>query len=189
MVEAFKTWCHHLKDCKFELLVLTDHNNQCQFIDTKSFSSRQVWWTLEISRYYFSIDCCQMKFHTAADSLSRFPRRSQIVKKELQTDNTQIFHPLKFSSTNSSFSSLRLSSQNRKKQAADHLPLKELLICGTYVSSGYGNIEKNYVENKMTKNLIGQALMIKDSDNLSCKQKMRQLEKSVNKAWWMTVRT
>ncbi len=42
IVEAFKTWRHYLKGCKYEVLVLTNHNNYYQFIDTKNLSSRQV---------------------------------------------------------------------------------------------------------------------------------------------------
>ena len=42
IVEAFKTWRHYLKSCKHKVLVLTDHNNLYQFMDTKSLSSRQV---------------------------------------------------------------------------------------------------------------------------------------------------
>ena len=42
IVEAFKTWWHYLEGCKHEVLVLTDHNNLCRFMDTKSLSSRQV---------------------------------------------------------------------------------------------------------------------------------------------------
>ena len=44
IVEAFKTWKHYLKSCKHKILVLPDHNNYRQFMDTKSLSSRQVWW-------------------------------------------------------------------------------------------------------------------------------------------------
>ncbi len=40
IVEVFKTWRHYLEGCKYEILVPTDHNNLCQFIDTKSLSSR-----------------------------------------------------------------------------------------------------------------------------------------------------
>ena len=40
IVEAFKTWQYYLGGCKHEVLVLTDHNNLCQFMDTKSLSSR-----------------------------------------------------------------------------------------------------------------------------------------------------
>ena len=42
IIEAFKTWCHYLESCKHEMLVLTDYNNFCRFIDTKSLSSKQV---------------------------------------------------------------------------------------------------------------------------------------------------
>ena len=53
IVEAFKTWRHYLEGCKFEVLVLTDHNNLRRFMDTKSLSSRQVRWAQELSRYHF----------------------------------------------------------------------------------------------------------------------------------------
>ena len=56
IVEAFKTWRHYLEGCKHEVLVLTDHNNLCRFMDTKSLSSRQVRWAQELSRYHFQID-------------------------------------------------------------------------------------------------------------------------------------
>ena len=40
IVEVFKTWRYYLKGCKHEVLVLTNHNNLCQFMDTTSLSSR-----------------------------------------------------------------------------------------------------------------------------------------------------
>ena len=76
IVEAFKTWQHYLERCKHEVLVLTDHNNLCQFMDTKSLSSRQVRWAQELSRYHFRIDYRQGKANGAADALSRFPQRN-----------------------------------------------------------------------------------------------------------------
>lgn len=39
IVEAFKTWHDLLEDYKYEVFVLTDHNNLCQFMDRKSFIS------------------------------------------------------------------------------------------------------------------------------------------------------
>ncbi len=42
IVEAFKTWRHYLEGCKYEVLVLTDHNNFQHFMDTKSLTSKQV---------------------------------------------------------------------------------------------------------------------------------------------------
>ncbi len=53
IIEAFKTWCHYLEGCKYEVLILTDNNNFCQFMDTKKLSSRQVRWAQELSQYYF----------------------------------------------------------------------------------------------------------------------------------------
>ncbi len=53
IVEAFKTWRYYLEGCKHKVLVLTDHNNFQHFMDTKSLSSRQVWWAQELSRYHF----------------------------------------------------------------------------------------------------------------------------------------
>ncbi len=47
--EAFKTWCHYLEGYKYEVLVLTDHNNLRQFMDTKSLSSRQVRWAQKLA--------------------------------------------------------------------------------------------------------------------------------------------
>ncbi len=58
IVEAFKTWRHYLEGCKYEVFVLTDHNNLHQFIDTKSLSSRQIRWAQELSQYHFQIDYC-----------------------------------------------------------------------------------------------------------------------------------
>lgn len=43
IIEAFKTWRHHLEGCKYEVFVFTNHNNLGQFIDIKNLSFRQVW--------------------------------------------------------------------------------------------------------------------------------------------------
>ena len=94
IVEAFKTWRYYLEGCKFEVLVLTNHNNLCRFMDTKSLSSRQVRWAQELSRYHFRIDYRQGKANVAADALSRFPQRSQSEEEELRVENTQILHRL-----------------------------------------------------------------------------------------------
>ena len=42
IIKVFKTWRHYLESCKHKVLVLTDENNLCCFMDTKSLSSRQV---------------------------------------------------------------------------------------------------------------------------------------------------
>lgn len=35
IVNPFKTWCHYVKGCKFEILIFTDHNNFCRFINPR----------------------------------------------------------------------------------------------------------------------------------------------------------
>ena len=42
IVKAFKTWRHYLEGYKHVIFVLTDYNNLCYFMNTKSLSSRQV---------------------------------------------------------------------------------------------------------------------------------------------------
>ena len=49
IVKAFKIWCHYLESCKHEVFVLTNHNNLCRFMDTKSLSSQQVDWAQKLS--------------------------------------------------------------------------------------------------------------------------------------------
>ena len=56
IVQAFKTWQNYPKACKHEVLVLTDHNNLCRFIKTKSLSFCQVRWAQKLSRYHFQKD-------------------------------------------------------------------------------------------------------------------------------------
>ena len=106
IVEAFKTWRHYLEGCKHEVLVFTDHNNLRRFMDTKSLSSRQVYWAQELSWYHFQIDYCQSKANAAADALSRFSQRSQDKEEELRAENGQILHRLQNSLTSANLASL-----------------------------------------------------------------------------------
>ena len=39
IIEVFKNWRHYLEGCQYEILVLTNHNNLCRFMDIKSLSS------------------------------------------------------------------------------------------------------------------------------------------------------
>ena len=82
IVEAFKTWRHYLEGCKYEDFILTDYNNLCYFIDTKSLSSRQVRWAQQLSQYHFRIDYYQGKANATADALLEFLQRSQDEKEE-----------------------------------------------------------------------------------------------------------
>ena len=130
IVEAFKTWRHHLEGFKHELLVFTDNNNLRQFMDTKNLSSRQVRWAQKLSRYHFRIDYRQGKANAAADALSKFPQRSQDEENELQAENGRILHRLQNSLTNASLAGLSLSASSSSSLPSH---LHQVLICGTYV--------------------------------------------------------
>ena len=88
IVEAFKTWRHYLEGCKHEVLVLTNHNNLCRFMETKSLSFCQVWWAQKLSRYHFRINYYQGKANGAADALSRFPQGNEDEEEKLWAENT-----------------------------------------------------------------------------------------------------
>ena len=124
IVKAFKTWRLYLEGCKHKILVLTDHNNLCRFMDTKSLSCRQVRSAQKLSRYYFWIDYCQEKANGAADILSCFPQRNKDEETKLQTENTRIFYCLQSSPMSATLSCLSTSSSLS--------PLHKVLICGTH---------------------------------------------------------
>ena len=130
IVEVFKTWRHYLEGCKHKVLVFTDHNNLCRFMDTKSLSSRQVRWAQELSRYHFQINYHQNKVNAAADVLSRFPQRSQDEEDELQAENGQIFHCLQNSLINTSLAGLTLLASSSSSLPSH---LHQVLIYETYV--------------------------------------------------------
>ena len=127
IVEVFKTWRHYLEEFQNEVLVLIDHNNLRRFMDTKSWSSRQVRRAQKLSCYHFRIDYCLGKANTAADALSRFSQKSHDEEKKLQAKNTQIFYYLQTSLTNASLSGLSLNS------AINLSPLHRVLICETHM--------------------------------------------------------
>ena len=125
IIEAFKTWRHYLKGSQHEVLILTDHNNLRRFMETKSLSSRQVYWAQELSCYYFRIDYRQGKANGAADALSRYPQRSAEEEETLRVENVKILHRLQSSLSNASLSGL--------STLAELSPLHRVLICSTHV--------------------------------------------------------
>lgn len=42
IAEVLKTWKYYLKSYKYEVLVLTNHNNFQHFMDTKNLNFKQV---------------------------------------------------------------------------------------------------------------------------------------------------
>ena len=63
-------------------------------MDTKNWSSRQVRWAQELSKYYFRIDYQKNKANKATDTLSQYPQRSAKKEKTPKTKNTKILHQL-----------------------------------------------------------------------------------------------
>ena len=97
-------------------------------MDTKSLSSRQVWWVHELSRYHFQIDYRQGKANVAADALSYYSQKSLTKEKDFQNENTQILHHLQSLLTNASLLGLSISSCSSTLS-----PIYQVLICVTYV--------------------------------------------------------
>ena len=122
IVKAFKTWRHYLEDCKHEVLILTNHNNLCRFMNTKSLSFRQVHWAQELLRYYFRIDCWRGKANEAANTLLQYSQQSVKEKATFWAENTKILHRLQSSLANVSGLSLDVFSS-----------LHHILVCGTAV--------------------------------------------------------
>ncbi len=130
IVEAFKTWCHYLEDCKHEVLILTDHNNLHRFMDIKSLSFRQICWAQELFWYHFRIDYRPEKANATADALSRFLQRSQAEEETLRDKNSQILYCLQASLTKATIAGLSLSGL---ALATNLLLLHQVLICGSHV--------------------------------------------------------
>ncbi len=104
-------------------------------MDTKSLSSRQVRWAQELSKYHFWIDYSQRKANAVADTLSRFPQTSQAKEETLRAENSQIFHRLQSSLTNTNASLAGLSLSRFLAISPNLSPLYKVLICGTNVLS------------------------------------------------------
>ena len=94
IIKAFKTWRHYLEESQHEVLILTDHNNLRQFMETKSLSSRQVHWTQKFSYYHFQIDYYQGKGNKAANALFWYPQQNAEEEKILRTKNVKILYCL-----------------------------------------------------------------------------------------------
>lgn len=94
IVEIFKTLHHYLKECKYKVLVLTDYNNFCDFMDIKNLSFKQVRWAQKLSHYHFQIDYRQRKINVVANALSYHLQKSPVKEKDLKAENIQIFYCL-----------------------------------------------------------------------------------------------
>ena len=97
IVEAFKIWRHYLEGCKHKVLIHINHNNLCQFMNTKSISSRQVRWAQKLSYYHFWIDYHKGKANGAANALSQYPQQNTEEEDIFRAENIKILHRLQSS--------------------------------------------------------------------------------------------
>ena len=123
IVETFKNWRHYLESCLYKVLMLTNHNNLRQFMDTKSLSSRKVRWAQELSHHHFRINYCQSKANEASNALSHYPQRSQSKEEILQAENTRIFQRLQF---------LVINVHTSSTPYTHVISLKHIIICRTH---------------------------------------------------------
>ncbi len=101
-------------------------------MDTKSLSSRQVWWAQELSRYHVRIDYWQSKANGAANALSRYPQSSAEEEEILQAENKKILYWLQsLLAWMSGLSIFKMSIPRMKQQVLS--PLHQILICETVV--------------------------------------------------------
>ncbi len=78
-------------------------------MDMKCLSSYQVRWAQKLSWYYFQNNYYQEKANATADTLFRFPKKSQAEEEILRDENTQILHRLQTLLTKDSLAGLSLS--------------------------------------------------------------------------------
>ena len=76
------------------MLVLTNHNNLQQFMNTKSLSFKQVYLAQELSRYHFRINYQQSKANRAANAFSCYFQESAEKEKTLRAKNVKILYSL-----------------------------------------------------------------------------------------------
>lgn len=97
IVEVFKTSCHYLKSCNYEVFDFTDHNNLYRYIDSEILSSKQVCLAQKLSWYYFWIDYHRSKANGATDVLSKYSQRNAKEEATIKAKNTKILHRLQTS--------------------------------------------------------------------------------------------
>lgn len=96
IVEAFKTWSHYLKGCKYKVRISRNYNNLRHFIDTRTLNFKQVGWAQKLSWYYFWIDYCYSKANRIFNAFSKYFQWNVKEKTILRVKNTKILYQLQF---------------------------------------------------------------------------------------------
>jgi len=73
ILEAFKEWKHYLVGADKAVTVYTDHQNLQNFLTTKVWNQRQIWWAQRLADYNFKIIYRLGKRGGKPDALSRGP--------------------------------------------------------------------------------------------------------------------
>ena len=86
----FKHWRHYLKNVQHQIFVFTNHHNLKKFMKITKFSSRQIRWIQNLSRYNFRIDYRQNK----KNSTNALFRRSNLMQENenVREKNRRIIH-------------------------------------------------------------------------------------------------
>lgn len=100
-------------------------------MNTKSLSSRYVRFIQDLSQYHFHINYVEENVNTAIDILLCIPQRSHDKEKTLRAKNSQIFHCLLYSLTQTSLKRLSLLGLVLVKEST-FLPFHQNLFYGTY---------------------------------------------------------
>lgn len=91
IVVALNGWLYYFQSYKYDIFVLINHNNFCQFMDKKNLSSRQVRWACN-----FLINYRQGKANAPTDILSYILNCTQDEEEALHVENIQIVYWLYF---------------------------------------------------------------------------------------------
>ena len=73
IVEAFHKWRHFLEDAMYRITVFTDHAALKYLANAKIVNSRQARWSLQLSRFDYTITHVPGSSNVRADALSRRP--------------------------------------------------------------------------------------------------------------------
>lgn len=94
-IQAFRTWCHYLQDCKYGFLILSDYDNLFYFMDTKNLISRQIYYTQKLSIYHFPLILNKTKLTVLTTALDNTLYK---VLKKKPLFNPEIWRPCSTSS-------------------------------------------------------------------------------------------
>lgn len=73
IIVAFEVWRHHLEGAKFPIKVISDHRNLLYFKKPQRLNSRQIRWSIFLSRFDFRISYRPGAQGGKPDALSRRP--------------------------------------------------------------------------------------------------------------------